>query len=56
MVQELDDLKLAGGSSLTPLAFFLRIGLGNRVLTDAAEHVLERDMLGQAVLVAGAIR
>ncbi len=55
VVQRLDDLELTSRCPLAPLALFLRRGLGDRVLPHQTEHVVERGVVGEAVLVPGSI-
>ena len=52
VVERLDDLELTSRRPLEPLAVLLRRGLGDGVLADPAEHVLERGVLGEPVLIA----
>ena len=55
VVQSLDDLELTSRRPLESLAVFLRRGLGDRVLPHPAEHVVERSVLGEAVLITRSI-
>ena len=49
--QRLDDLELTSRRPLELLAVLFRRGLGDRVLPHPAEHVVERGVLGEPVLI-----